>query len=86
MTTFASKNEIFRCDGGVGWVEKTTFAFERRDGGLLLGTEALHFAFRRDGGVGWVLKTTVVSKDETEGFWCPAEALRLVFQHGGGVG
>jgi len=41
---------------------------ERRDGGLLLDTEALHFAFRRDGGVGWVYKTTVASKDEMEGF------------------
>jgi len=42
---------------------------ERRDGGLLLETEALHFAFRRDGGVGWVEKPTVASKHDREGFY-----------------
>jgi len=36
--------------GGVGL--KDHRRIKRRDGGLLLGTEALHFTFRRDGGVG----------------------------------
>ena len=51
-----------RWRGGVG--REDHLRVERRDGGLLLGTEALHFAFRRDGGVGWVEKPTVASKHD----------------------
>jgi len=79
--TFASKNKtegfcwgqkpsISRFDamgGGVGL--KSPPSRRKRDGGLLLGTEALHVAFRHDGGVGWVEKPTVVLKHDREGFY-----------------
>ena len=51
----------------ISW--KDHLRVERRDGGLLLGTEALHFVFRRDGGVGWVKKPTIASKQDREGFY-----------------
>jgi len=48
--------------------QKGHLRVEKRDGGLLLGTEALPLVFQHDWGVGWVEKPTFASKNETEGF------------------